>query len=532
VLELHREHSAELKIGVRDFASRRAIVTTRVRPASDSSSVVTIGAGDDGGPTLNARIGRFSLSVDGARAEWIFRPLGPHQSVMPTTGRGAALRVHNRPTFAVKSARWDGSILDPRQNAAHYDAVHLHDDDLGHFDWPASHELEIPERAPSGVYAFEVVTAVGAERIPFFVRPASPTARLAFLVPTATYVAYGDEYLPTATYPWRCWDRGHQFAQDNRLRSLYDAHDDGSGVSLSSLRRPRATLRDDSRYPLSDCPHLLPVDLQFLRFCGRENLAIDLLTDHDLHVEGAAALRAYAGVFTGSHPEYWSSAMLAALDEHLGRGGHLAYLGGNGFYLCVAIDGDGMELRRAPDDELWASDAAEMHMATNGERGGYWGALGRPTQSLLGSTFLMMGFGPSRPYRRLPSSYAPQWAWAFEGVGDRPIGDAGSMLGGAAGYEVDGVIESWPQPRGLVRLATADDFDDSFQLRRGLAGADAAGDAVPRRADMTIYRHEGGGLVFSVGSVAWCAALPASGQNAVGAITLNIARRFEGHSHE
>ena len=48
-----------------------------------------------------------------------------------------------------------------------------------------------------------------------------------------------------------------------------------------------------------------------------------------------------------------------------------------------------------------------------------------------------------------------------------------------------------------------------------------------RRADMTIFRHRGGGCVFSAGSVAWLGALPGAGeQNAVGKVTLNLARQF------
>jgi N,N-dimethylformamidase len=479
-------------------------------------------------PTLNVRIGRVILSTSKCVVRWSFTPHGGQAELWPSAGEWAPMRVHNNPTFAVPSARWDGSVLNPRDDGAHYDAIHLHDDDLGDCTWDASHELDVPTTAPSGIYAFEVVTTAGTERIPFFVRPLRPSAPLVFLAPTATYVAYGNEYLPQATYPWRCWDRGHQFAQDNELRSLYDIHSDRSGVSLSTGRRPQATIRDDYTYPLSNSPHLLPVDLHLLRFCHSNGIEIDVLTDHDLHAEGHDALLAYAGVVTGSHPEYWSSPMMLALDRYLCGGGSLAYLGGNGFYLAIAFEGDQMELRRDSNDSIWRSDPGERYMALSGEAGGYWESQGHPPQSLVGSTFLMMGFGSSRPYRRLAASYRDEWAWIFDTVDERPIGDSGIVLGGAAGYEVDGVIERMHTPPSLVRLATAGDFDVSFEVRDPLPSAIGAAERAQfRRADMTIYRHTGGGLVFSVGSVAWCGALPfAGGRNAVGAITLNIAKRF------
>jgi N,N-dimethylformamidase len=568
VLELHRTVAPTIELTIGRFGVEESLVQLSLPMAKDASGVsLALGASLDWpldsssdspsdsrldsplnssldssldsslesplnrqGPTLNARIGRVVLRTDDRSAHWSFAPDGNQLQLRPVAGEWPPIRVHNSPTFAVKSARWDGSVLDPRANGSHYDALHLHDDDMGSCNWDASHELDVPPAAPSGVYAFEVVTTVGVERIPFFVRPRRPSARLLFLVPTATYVAYGDEFLPAATYPWQCWDRGHQFAQDNNLRSLYDIHSDQSGVTLSTWRRPKATLRDDYAYPLSNSPHLLPVDLHLLRFCHRHGIEIDILTDHDLHTEGYAAIAPYAGIFTGSHPEYWSSPMMLALDRYLDGGGNLAYLGGNGFYLAAALEGDRMELRRDPNDSIWSSPVGERYMALDGEPGGYWESRGRPPQSLVGCTYLMMGFGPSRPYKRLEASYADDWAWIFDKVDDQPIGDSGMVLGGAAGYEVDGVIEQLHAPPSLVRLATAGDFEPSFQVREQLPFAtDAAERAQLRRADMTIYRHRGGGLVFSVGSVAWCGALPcANDPNAVGSITLNIAKRFSG----
>jgi N,N-dimethylformamidase len=530
VLNLCRAGAAVLELKISKFGAEECPVHMSL-PAMEAGPGHSWALGasfNSQEPTLNVRIGRVILSTSKQVVRWSFTPHGGQAELRPSAGEWPPIRVHNNPTFAMPSARWDGSVPNPRADGAHYDAIHLHDDDLGDCTWDTSHELDVPTTAPSGVYAFEVVTTGGTERIPFFVRPLCQSARLVFLVPTATYVAYGDEYLPAATYPWRCWDRGHQFAQDNDLRSLYDIHSDQSGVTLSTWRRPQATIRDDYAYPLSNSPHLLPVDLHLLRFCRSNGIEIDILTDHDLHAEGHGALLAYTGVFTGSHPEYWSSPMMLALDQYLNGGGSLAYLGGNGFYLAIAFEGDQMELRRDTNDSIWSSHLGERYMALSGEPGGYWESQGHPPQSLVGCTFLMMGFGSSRPYERLAASYRDEWAWIFDNVDDQRIGDWGIVLGGAAGYEVDGVIERMHTPPSLVRLATASEFDPSFQVREQLPSTIGAAErAQLRRADMTIYRHAGGGLVFSVGSVAWCGALPFAGtRNAVGAITFNIANHF------
>jgi hypothetical protein len=61
----------------------------------------------------------------------------------------------------------------------------------------------------------------------------------------------------------------------------------------------------------------------------------DTLTDHDLHLRGAAALASYDVVITGCHPEYPSMETLDAYEGFAKRGGSLMYTGGNGFYVST-----------------------------------------------------------------------------------------------------------------------------------------------------------------------------------------------------
>ncbi|ACI58226.1 conserved hypothetical protein (plasmid) [Rhizobium leguminosarum bv. trifolii WSM2304] len=478
--------------------------------------------------SFNGRIARISLGTADRQFSWNFPTRGPADRLGSIEDSELALKIHNMPTFCVASARFTAEVHDPRLEPTHFDAIHLHDDDFGGFDWSADLTIEIPKDARPGVFALEVTTEQGVERLPFFVRSAKPSSVLAFLVPTSTYLAYADERLPPVRYPWRGTDRGHRFSLDNDFLCLYDVHSDLSGVSLTSARRPRATLRDDYHYPLSNCPHLLPVDLQLLKFYAREGVAVDVLTDRDLHDEGYAAAAAYRGLLTGSHPEYWSSDMMKALDQFLEGGGNLAYLGGNGFYWVVAYQGETMELRRVKSD-IWTGRPGESHMSITGEPGGNWEDRGlRNPQSYLGVTYLIMSFGRGRPYQRLAASFSREYDWLFKGVSNDPIGDSGAVLGGAAGYEIDAVVRSQETPTNLVRLATADGFDDSFQVRPEVWLADGNAERETlRRADMTIYRHAGGGQVFCTGSVAWIGALPAQGEsNAVGQIMKNLAEGF------
>lgn len=294
--------------------------------------------------SLNAKFSAISLRTAAGRIAWIFPTLLPSGPLASTgTDRVLLLETINQPAFCMTSRRWDGSSFDPRLVPSHYDAVHCHDDDMGALGWPPSYHLQIPADASAGVYAFEVSHDGGSERIVFFITSTARRAPLLFLVPTATYLAYADEFLPAHLYEWMCEDRGHRFAIDNNLKSLYDYHSDLSGVSICSTRKPKATLRDDYNYPLCGCPHNLPVDLHFLRFCHKNDIGFDLITDRDLHELGLACLQGYQAVITGSHPEYMSVEMEHALRQFAAAGGSIAYLGGNGFAAKVAFQDDLMD---------------------------------------------------------------------------------------------------------------------------------------------------------------------------------------------
>lgn len=328
-------------LSVVDEKSRLVAQTEFQRSEIFGAHLLALGSsGDPGAKTLNGRFGRISIVQDGTSYSWQFPAVGPRLCLRSIEDAEVLLSIHNMPTFAVASSRFTGESHDPRMVPSHYDAVHIHDDDFGGFDWPHDMVVSVPPNARSGVYAAEITSAAGVEKLPFFVCSASPASKLAFLVPTFTYLSYADERLPPIRYPWHGSDRGHLFSIDNEFLSLYDVHSDLSGVSLTSTRRPKATLRDDYHYPLSDSPHLLPVDLQFLKFCARQGIEVDIVTDHDLHRRGSSSIAAYGGLLTGSHPEYWSRPMMAALDEFMTSGGNVAYLGGNGFYWVVALESE------------------------------------------------------------------------------------------------------------------------------------------------------------------------------------------------
>jgi N,N-dimethylformamidase len=138
----------------------------------------------------------------------------------------------------------------------------------------------------------------------------------------------------------------------------------------------------------------------------------DVVTDDDLHAEGADLVAPYTVVLTGCHPEYYSREMLDALERYLGRGGRLMYMGGNGFYWRVSYPPAQpglLEVRRAEDGtRAWVEAVGEYYHSSTGEYGGLWRRQGRPPNMLAGVGFVAQGFDRSSYYRRTGASRDPR----------------------------------------------------------------------------------------------------------------------------
>jgi len=262
----------------------------------------------------------------------------------------------------------------------------------------------------------------------------------------------------------------------------------------------------------------------------------DVITDEDLHADGAELLRHYRVVLTGTHPEYYSAAMLDALERYTAGGGRLMYMGGNGFYWRIAYHPElpaVIEVRRAEDGtRAWLARPGEYYHSFTGEYGGLWRRQNRAPQKLVGVGFIAQGFDLSSAYRRLPASEDSRVAFAFEGIGrDETIGNFGLIGGGAAGLEVDIVDRTLGSPPHTLVVASSEELPDTFLLvneEQLINTPDVMGSANPRiRADLAFFETCNGGAVFSFSSIAWCGSLAHNNYaNNVSRITANVLHRF------
>ena len=502
--------------------------------------------------------GGNSLAVAGLVAAWDFSKdisttrvtdVGPHGL------HGSAVQM---PTRGVTGHNHTGRETNFRLAPDEYGAIHFHDDDLEDALWEVDFELTVPNDLRSGVYAAWVRSGDDEDYITFFVRPAdgAKTAAIGVLMSTVSYVTYANfrdvdggfwnpERVPNADPSLN--PASHEFLRANQMPGLYDFHTDGTGAALCSWRRPILNMRATYRYRVWSAPSRFPADLYMIDWLEARGLAYDVITDHDLHAQGADLLKRHRVIISGSHPEYWTSPMIQGLETYLNDGGCMMYLGGNGFFGVTAVDPNRphvVEVRRWGTSWPFEHAPAERVLATTGELGGMWRNRGRPPQALVGIGCGSAGFDKGSPYFRLPDSHDPRAAFIFDGIGDdERIGDIPSLVvnHGAAGYEMDRLDFGLGTPPHTLLLASSlghsDKYvglaDEALWYTRGIDGVKVSDPPMPGefhpfiRADMTYFETPNGGGVFSVGSIAWRSCLSYNDyENTVSRVTENVVRRF------
>ena len=453
-----------------------------------------------------------------AIAAWDFSLDIATNRVVDTSPRKLNGATVNVPTRAVTGHNWTGDEMDFKHARGQFGAIYFHDDDLEDAKWEPGFEFKVPADFKSGVYAARLRTDSAEDYVPFFVRPkkGTATAKIAFLVPTFSYLAYGST--------------GNQSIN---ILSNYSHHTDGSGIGYSSRLRPITNMRPKIT---TRNPWQFMEDTYIVDWLDVKGLAADIITDQDLHFEGAALVAPYKVVLTGSHPEYYSREMLEGLHTYLEKGGRVMYMGGNGFYWVTPMDPSGrfIELRRRDGTEHWQGAPGESYHSLTGEPGGLWRFRGIAPQRYFGVGFTAQGFDKGSPYKRLPGSFDPRAAFIFEGIGgDEVIGDFPSLaLGeGAAGQEIDRVDYAIGSPPHTLILAQSYGHSDAYQhVVEEVNTADSRqGGSVNKlvHADLAFLEYPNGGAVFSTGSIAWCASLSYDNYtNNVSRITENVLRRF------
>ena len=487
------------------------------------------------------------LAGVGALAAWDttagYGENGIDDVVRDVSGNGLDGHGVHRPVRAMTGYNWSGRHDDWRVAPGEYGGIAFHDDAVTDCAWETTLTWTVPEGTRSGCYAVRVTAGDAQDHIPFFVRPAAPTAPILVLMPTNSYLAYANEmivhHVPVGqailAHAAVLTEKEADYYQDPKYgRSTYDHWVDGAGVCFASWKRPILNMRPRWRSSAIGTVWQFPRDLSLIGWLEHHGYAYDVATDHDLAAD-RDLLKGYQVVLTGSHPEYWSEQGLNDLEDYVSTGGRLMYLGGNGFYWVVSYrDGEPhlMEVRKGEAGmRAWQAEPGEYYHQTSAEKGDIWRNRARPPQKLTGVGFTTQGFDECHPYRRMPDSYHRSVSWIFDGVDTEVFGDFGLALGGAAGLETERYDLELGTPPHTKLLASSTGYSDNYAgvsedilfNHPGLLGTQ--NDAV--RADMTYFTAADNGAVFSTGSIAWISSLPSYGfDNNVSQIMRNVLDAF------
>ena len=422
-------------------------------------------------------------------------------------------------------------------------------------DWPEALALPIAEGWKSGLYTVTFTIPGHQSEHMFVLRTAQPQAKIALVLATGTWCAYND-WGGSNHYQGLSGPRGDDFAAHVSLlrpwaRGFVSWPEDAPRIPHASplLSKPRYPHMDYARakgiskkYASSGWAAF---ERPFALWCESQGIALDYLTQHDLHRD-PAALDGYPRALIVGHDEYWTWQMRDHLDDWLDRGGELARFGGNFFWQT-----------RLSDDLLTQTcfksraEAEDPHPA---RLTSYWDhpQVARPavaTLGLTGSAGVYAGWSRCAAHGTGGFLIWRPEHWALRGTG---LG-YGDVLGAASrifGYEVDGIDFTFHQglpepvdpglkgPLTIVGLSPATTLShstgpqdaDSFI---GTADAEEValhvyGEITPEtvaRASrgngcMAEYRR-GRGAVFNAASCEWVAGLIAR-ERPVEQVTRNI----------
>lgn len=385
------------------------------------------------------------------------------------------------------------------------------------YGWTNPYEFEIPTDWPSGVYTASCSNRETTCSITFMVKP-NPLISGGIhipLIPDAGAGVPGRDYTIKMKNVAVLANVNTWLAYAVKYSELALAH--------GSFERPIETFS-----PFSELTHLLRGELWILSWLEQElGEPPHVFTDIDMH--NGFELQDYKLLIIGTHPEYWTPRMYDQLEHHLKEGGSVAYLGGNGLYEVGTYypDGKGMSFRNGREGS--SRSLALMRVVHKHERNllgistercnvigsKYKSAMSHP---LFNGTGIVHGnpeqdFFGDNGYNLWPNSGGPGGNGKASGLEVDTVNGYGSLtIGDRTCYYVGDPYPtvtpatSPPSPDGVCSFINSMDGTTGrtrpSMLPAGLQIiARGESDAVGVGADMTYYRHPGGGFVFSVGSI-------------------------------
>ena len=224
---------------------------------------------------------------------------GIGDTVVDTGPNGLHGEGHNRPVRGMTGFNWNGHDDCFRYAPAQFGGIEFHEDAITDCGWEPTVSMAVPD-LKSGVYAARLRAGDAVEHVVFFLRPKEPTAPIAMLMPTCSYLAYANERIGLGTGIAQVLSSQvtviHEWDVELQRRpeygaSCYDSHRDGAGICYTTRLRPIFNMRPRHRTAPVVVPWQFPADLSIIYWLETMGYDYDVITDEDLHQEGLACLQ-------------------------------------------------------------------------------------------------------------------------------------------------------------------------------------------------------------------------------------------------
>ena len=329
-------------------------------------------------------------------------------------------------------------------------------------NWLLSTKIVIPKDTECGYYTLDLKNTDATFKIPIVINVSSQNDILC-VASTNTWHAY-NVWSGASLYSCNLYDL-------NKVQPKYS--------EIVSMQRPI----EFSQYPTKGLvpykDHVFGAELGLIHWLERENFQYDVCTDTDIH-NNPEILSKYKMVILNTHSEYWTEKAMNGVENYLSNGGNLCYIGGNGMYWKVTLNENIIECQTDNGNHI-----------SDGTPGGQWRneKIDKPEEKILGASYTAAGYHTYMPYEIINEKH-----WLFDNMNVHNGDLFGQSLNNkfASGDETDKTTALSPQ--NLVLIARGLNNEASYEI--GQPGVDMNGGA-----HMIYYRHEGGGAVFSTGSV-------------------------------
>lgn len=342
-------------------------------------------------------------------------------------------------------------------------------------------EIEVPQSWRSGAFVFvferahETVIRLDARdaRALLIVRPSHPQSRILYNIPIFTYQAYnvGQDVESERT----CL---YNDARSVTLRRC------GGGVGGHLWDEVNVDVYDPET-PRQTIAHW---DAHAIAWLERSGYDVDYCTDLDVHRE-PALLNEYRLFLAFGHHEYWTEAMRAHLDAHIGCGRNAAFFAGNTCFFRITYDEASARITR---DGRWDDDPEDRTFGLSYRFGGGKWSGGRP---------------PTGYFVTAPSH------WVFDAC-ELSAGGSFGEDERIVGYECDGSPDVVPEEFCVVAQSSI----------AGWPVNDGSGE-INGRGNAALCVRERSGTMFSAGTVDWARALASCDPAAI-RITANVINRL------